>query len=92
MRALVQSSVTGIKSACMATCIKQCTQHSSSLVQALLTGWHPPPPPQVRSLFWSPDDTRVISAGMDGAVYEWKLKVSRWLINRLGNMSMDCCA
>ncbi|KAL6752180.1 WD repeat domain 65-like protein [Haematococcus lacustris] len=29
---------------------------------------------KVRSLCWSPDDTRLISAGMDGAVYEWRLK------------------
>lgn len=29
---------------------------------------------KVRSLFWSPDDSRIISAGMDGAVYEWRLK------------------
>eukprot|EP00854_Cymbomonas_tetramitiformis_P012413 gene12413-14666_t len=29
---------------------------------------------KVRSLFWSPDDTKLVSAGMDGAVYEWKLK------------------
>ncbi len=32
------------------------------------------PAAQVRALFWSPDDTRLISAGMDGAVYEWRLK------------------
>eukprot|EP00741_Cyanophora_paradoxa_P020094 tig00021234_g19395.t1 len=29
---------------------------------------------KVRSVHWSPDDSRLISAGMDGAVYEWKLK------------------
>ncbi|KAG1658747.1 hypothetical protein FOA52_000860 [Chlamydomonas sp. UWO 241] len=29
---------------------------------------------KVRSLFWSPDDSRIISAGTDGAVYEWRLK------------------
>lgn len=29
---------------------------------------------KVRSLYWSPDDTKLVSAGMDGAVYEWKLK------------------
>uniref|UniRef100_A0A7S0YIJ8 Cilia- and flagella-associated protein 57 n=1 Tax=Polytomella parva TaxID=51329 RepID=A0A7S0YIJ8_9CHLO len=29
---------------------------------------------RVRSIFWSPDDTKLISAGMDGAVYEWRLK------------------
>ena len=23
---------------------------------------------------WSPDDSKLISAGMDGAVYEWRLK------------------
>jgi WD40 repeat protein len=30
-------------------------------------------PTQVRSIGWSADDTRLVSAGMDGAVYEWKL-------------------
>lgn len=25
-------------------------------------------------MHWSPDDTHVVSAGMDGAVYEWRLK------------------
>ena len=29
---------------------------------------------KVRSLYWSPDDAKLISAGMDGAVYEWRLK------------------
>lgn len=29
---------------------------------------------QVRSLAWAPDDAHLISAGMDGAVYEWRLK------------------
>lgn len=26
---------------------------------------------QVRSLVWSGDDSRLVSCGMDGAVYEW---------------------
>eukprot|EP00002_Diphylleia_rotans_P000166 TRINITY_DN1008_c0_g1_i4.p1 TRINITY_DN1008_c0_g1~~TRINITY_DN1008_c0_g1_i4.p1 ORF type:complete len:1179 (-),score=303.89 TRINITY_DN1008_c0_g1_i4:414-3950(-) len=29
---------------------------------------------KVRSISWTPDDSRIISAGMDGAVYEWKLR------------------
>ena len=29
---------------------------------------------KVKSICWTNDDTRVISAGMDGAVYEWQLK------------------
>lgn len=28
---------------------------------------------KVRALCWAPDDTRLISAGVDGAVYEWRL-------------------
>ncbi len=28
---------------------------------------------KVRSIGWSADDTRLVSAGMDGAVYEWAL-------------------
>jgi WD40 repeat protein len=27
----------------------------------------------VRSIVWSPDDARLVSAGADGAVYEWAL-------------------
>ena len=26
---------------------------------------------QVRSIAWSADDTKLVSSGMDGAVYEW---------------------
>lgn len=29
---------------------------------------------KVKSIFWSPDDSRLVSAGADGAVYEWKVK------------------
>ena len=29
---------------------------------------------KVRSVYWVADDTRLVSAGMDGAVYEWRLK------------------
>lgn len=29
---------------------------------------------KVRSVCWSTDDTKIVSAGLDGAVYEWKLK------------------
>lgn len=28
---------------------------------------------KITTLFWSADDTRIISAGKDGAVYEWKM-------------------
>jgi WD40 repeat protein len=28
----------------------------------------------VRSIWWSPDDAMVVTAGMDGAVYEWQLR------------------
>ncbi|CAF4729438.1 unnamed protein product, partial [Rotaria magnacalcarata] len=28
---------------------------------------------KVRQLIWSPDDTRLFSCGMDGAVYEWEV-------------------
>ena len=28
---------------------------------------------KVRSVHWSADDTKIVSAGTDGAVYEWKL-------------------
>lgn len=29
---------------------------------------------KVRSICWAADDTRLVSGGMDGAVYEWRLK------------------
>lgn len=29
---------------------------------------------QVKSVCWNADDTKLISAGMDGAVYEWRLR------------------
>ena len=29
---------------------------------------------KVRSLAWLADDTKLVSAGVDGAVYEWRLK------------------
>ncbi|KAJ3031229.1 Cilia- and flagella-associated protein 57, partial [Rhizophlyctis rosea] len=29
---------------------------------------------KVRSLFWSNDDSKIVSAGMDGAIYDWALK------------------
>eukprot|EP00884_Botryococcus_braunii_P010879 jgi/Botrbrau1/19793/Bobra.0124s0041.1 len=32
---------------------------------------------KVRSLWWSPDDSSLVSAGADGAVYEWSLKDMR---------------
>lgn len=28
----------------------------------------------MKSLAWLPDDTKLVSAGVDGAVYEWRLK------------------
>ena len=28
----------------------------------------------MKSLQWLPDDTKLVSAGVDGAVYEWRLK------------------
>ncbi len=34
---------------------------------------------QVRQLVWSPDDTRLFSCGMDGAVYEWEVATSKRL-------------
>eukprot|EP00965_Chrysotila_dentata_P055400 1838140-Pleurochrysis_carterae.AAC.4 len=29
---------------------------------------------KVKSIYWTADDSRLVSAGMDGAVYEWQLK------------------
>lgn len=32
---------------------------------------------KVRSISWSPDDTRLASTGVDGAVYEWRISSMR---------------
>lgn len=32
----------------------------------------PAPCPQVRGLWWSSDDAALVTAGVDGAVYEWR--------------------
>merc|ERR1719440_959811 len=46
---------------------------------------------KVRSIYWTQDDTRVISAGMDGAVYEWQLKdFKRTSENVLKSCSYTC--
>ncbi|TPX74759.1 hypothetical protein CcCBS67573_g03970 [Chytriomyces confervae] len=29
---------------------------------------------KVRSIHWAPDDTKIVTAGMDGAIYDWALK------------------
>ncbi|CAF3648658.1 unnamed protein product, partial [Adineta steineri] len=34
---------------------------------------------KVRQLVWSPDDARLFSCGMDGAVYEWEVSTSKRL-------------
>jgi len=43
---------------------------------------------KVKSVFWTQDDTRIISAGMDGAVYEWQLKDFR----RISENVLKSCA
>merc|ERR1719440_712697 len=46
---------------------------------------------KVKSIYWTQDDTRVISAGMDGAVYEWQLKdFRRTSENVLKSCSYTC--
>ena len=37
----------------------------------------PPPRPQVRGLWWSHDDATLVTAGVDGAVYEWRVLEGR---------------
>ncbi len=34
-------------------------------------------PAQVRSLWWSVDDTMLVTAGSDGAIYEWRVLEGR---------------
>ncbi|KAJ1512947.1 Cilia- and flagella-associated protein 57 [Coelomomyces lativittatus] len=46
---------------------------------------------KVRSLAWSPDDLRLISAGMEGAVYEWNIReMHRNSENVLKSCSYTC--
>lgn len=33
--------------------------------------------PQVRGLWWSPDDAALVTAGVDGAVCEWRVQEGR---------------
>jgi hypothetical protein len=35
------------------------------------------PSAQVRGLFWSSDDSMLVTAGMEGAVYEWRVLEGR---------------
>lgn len=35
---------------------------------------------KVRSIYWTPDDSGLVSSGMDGAVYEWELKEGMWVM------------
>ena len=59
---------------------------------------------QVRSLWWSPDDATLITAGVDGAVYEWRVQEGRrardfvqkgWsytaVVSRGAEMMQCCC-
>lgn len=34
---------------------------------------------KVRTIYWTPDDTKIISAGLDGAVYEWNVREGKRL-------------
>ena len=46
---------------------------------------------KVRSIVWSPDDTKLVSGGMDGAVYEWRIKdLKREKENVLKVRCVDC--
>jgi len=42
---------------------------------------------KVRSVCWSADDTKIVSCGMDGAVYEWNLKDFK----RVGESVLKSC-
>lgn len=46
---------------------------------------------KVKSICWTPDDTKLVSCGMDGAVYEWLLKdFKRTSENVLKSCSYTC--
>eukprot|EP00967_Tisochrysis_lutea_P077403 scaffold105095_cov27-Tisochrysis_lutea.AAC.1 len=46
---------------------------------------------KVKSICWTPDDTKLVSCGMDGAVYEWLLKdFKRCSENVLKSCSYTC--
>ena len=32
---------------------------------------------KVKCIWWTPDDSSIITAGMDGCLYEWKLKENK---------------
>ena len=45
----------------------------------------------MKSLAWLPDDTKLVSAGVDGAVYEWRLKDFKRSKEKVLKASL-CCA
>ena len=40
------------------------------------------------TIYWTQDDTRLVSAGMDGAVYEWQVKETK----RMSENVLKSCA
>lgn len=47
--------------------------HAEPLPARLMRPCMPRKSPQVRAMCWSSADTSIVSAGADGAVYEWRL-------------------
>lgn len=79
-----------------------CMSPTSSLCHQPAPAWFLYP--QVRSLWWSPDDATLITAGVDGAVYEWRVQEGRrardfvqkgWsytaVVSRGAEMRQCCC-
>lgn len=43
---------------------------------------------KVRSIVWSADDSKIVSCGMDGAVYEWEASTGK----RVGESVLKSCS
>ncbi|KAJ3117421.1 Cilia- and flagella-associated protein 57 [Phlyctochytrium bullatum] len=51
---------------------------------------------KVRSIYWSPDDSKIVSAGMDGAIYDWALRdlsgMAGFGVKREGESILKSCS
>ncbi len=47
---------------------------------------------KVKSVHWSPDDSRLVTSGLDGAVYEWQLKDFKRVSENVQKTCLYTCA
>ena len=47
---------------------------------------------KVKSICWSPDDSRIITCGLDGAIYEWTIKDLKRISENVQKTCLYTCA